>query len=62
MAPALPAKTKTTSNNFQQQMQKNVIKDSASVSAKDKNITTPPSSKQSFRIRVHQGGNKKLLE
>lgn len=50
-------KTKTTSNNFQSNMNKNVIKDS--VTEKDKH-STPPSSKHSFRIRA-QGGNKKLL-
>ena len=50
-------KTKTTSNNFQSNMNKNVIKDS--VTEKDKH-STPPSSKHSFRIRA-QGGSKKLL-
>lgn len=57
--PTLP-KTKTASNNFQQSIQKNIIKDSESLGEKDKHTTTPPSSKQSFRIRTH-GGNKKLL-
>ncbi len=50
-------KTKTAFNNFQQNMNRNIIKDS--VTEKDKR-STPPSSNHSFRVRL-QGGGKKLL-
>lgn len=57
-------KVKTTSNNFQQKINKNIIKDEKSHEKERKSIknqSTPPSSKNSFRIR-NKIPNKKLMD
>lgn len=54
-------KPKTTSNNFQMKMNKNIVKDTNTEKDRSSKLTTPPSSKNSFRIR-NQHQSKKLIE
>ena len=51
------SKLKTTSKNFQMKINKNNIKDSST----EKEISSPPSSKNSFRMKNNLG-SKKLIE